>query len=205
MAGGWDTAARVRREVADVVEGLSPEQLGASTLSGDWNPRQILGHLASFVELGLGQFLGQMARHRFDYDRAAMTIADRMAERPVDELLALLRDRADEKAWLPMFPEVMTVTDVIVHTQDIRRGVGLDGRPDDDVLRDALDFMVSNRMAKNLGGPKVDGLALSASDLDWSAGSGPAVEGPGEALLLALTGRDVLDELSGEGVQRLRP
>ena len=46
-----------------------------------------------------------------------------------------------------------------------------------------------------------DGLRLRATDLDWSAGDGPEVAGPGEALALAMTGRGVaLADLSGEGV-----
>ena len=41
---------------------------------------------------------------------------------------------------------------------------------------------------------------LVATDVGWSAGSGPEVRGPGEALLLAIAGRrGVVDELAGEG------
>jgi hypothetical protein len=42
--------------------------------------------------------------------------------------------------------------------------------------------------------------------MDWSAGRGPDVRGPGEALLLAMTGRidAVRDELSGAGVPNVR-
>ena len=49
------------------------------------------------------------------------------------------------------------------------------------------------------------GLRLVATDVEWSHGDGPEVRGPGEAILLALTGRPaVLDELVGEGVATLR-
>ena len=45
------------------------------------------------------------------------------------------------------------------------------------------------------------GLRLTATDLDWSAGSGPEVRGTGEALLMAVAGRaDLLPELSGPGL-----
>lgn len=41
--------------------------------------------------------------------------------------------------------------------------------------------------------------------MEWSHGEGPEVRGPGEAILLALTGRAVvLDELEGEGVVVLK-
>lgn len=50
-----------------------------------------------------------------------------------------------------------------------------------------------------------DGVRYEATDLDWSSGSGPLVQGTGEALLLAMTGRTVaLEELRGDGVETLR-
>lgn len=204
MATGWTTAGQARREFADLIESLTAEQLDAETPCGHWTPRHILGHVASFVDIGLGTFFMNMARHRFDYDAAADTMAKRMAKRPVDELLSVLRENAEKKAWLPIFPEMLTVTDAVVHTQDVRRGIGSDDRPSDELLISVLDFLVNDRQARNLGGPKLDGLALSATDLDWSAGSGAAVEGPAEALMMGMAGRAVLDELSGDGVERLR-
>jgi hypothetical protein len=49
------------------------------------------------------------------------------------------------------------------------------------------------------------GLHLRATDSDWSAGAGPEVHGPIEALTLTLSGRFVaLDELDGEGAMILR-
>jgi hypothetical protein len=44
------------------------------------------------------------------------------------------------------------------------------------------------------------GLRLVASDLGWAAGRGPEVRGPGEALLMAISGRrGVVQELTGPG------
>ncbi len=49
------------------------------------------------------------------------------------------------------------------------------------------------------------GATFVATDLDWRAGAGPAVEGPGEALLMALSQRPAaLAELSGEGLDAFR-
>ena len=49
---------------------------------------------------------------------------------------------------------------------------------------------------------RVRGLSFVATDLDWRRGTGPAVEGSGEALLMAIAGRTAaLPELSGPGVQ----
>ncbi len=47
---------------------------------------------------------------------------------------------------------------------------------------------------------RVRGLTFAATDLAWTTGKGPAVEGPGEALLMAMAGRPAaLPELSGPG------
>jgi hypothetical protein len=57
-----------------------------------------------------------------------------------------------------------------------------------------------------IGGKKrVAGLTLKATDADYSTGSGPVVEGPAVALLLAASGRRAgLDGLSGPGADTLR-
>jgi len=204
MADGWERAARARREFADLVEGLDEQQLDGPTPCGQWTPRHILGHLVSFVDQGLGSFFGNLLKHRFDYNRAADTQARAFATRPVDDLVATLRANAAKKAWLPVFPEELTVTDAVIHTQDVRRGVGLDGRPDDETLRLVLDFVTGHKQARNIGGPSLKDLSFRATDLEWSSGSGPTVEGPAESLMMAMAGRPVLDELSGDGVERLR-
>jgi hypothetical protein len=52
---------------------------------------------------------------------------------------------------------------------------------------------------------RLTGLRLRATDQDWSAGDGPEVAGPSEAIALAATGRAVaLDDLAGEGLPILR-
>ena len=47
-------------------------------------------------------------------------------------------------------------------------------------------------------------LTLKATDTEWSYGTGPEVSGPMLALLMAMTGRKVTDQLTGEGVETLR-
>jgi len=52
---------------------------------------------------------------------------------------------------------------------------------------------------------RVAGLKLAATDSPFSAGTGPLVEGPTLALIMAMTGRPAyLDELAGDGVGLLR-
>lgn len=204
MAATWTNAAAARTAFADLVEPVAADRSDAATLCGDWTVHQVTGHLVSFVDVGLGGFFLNMAKHRFDYDRAADTLARRQGERPMAELLGVLRAEAGKSSAMPMFPESMTVLDVVVHTQDVRRGLGLDGTPAPDLVEMALGFLTDHRMAAQLV-PKdaYDGLAIAATDLDWSRGEGAEVRGPAEALVMAMTGRPVYDELEGAGVATL--
>jgi len=48
---------------------------------------------------------------------------------------------------------------------------------------------------------RAKGLRLVARDIGWWSGTGPEVDGPGEAILMALNGRaGAVEELGGEGV-----
>jgi hypothetical protein len=52
---------------------------------------------------------------------------------------------------------------------------------------------------------RIAGLTIRATDSPWSTGSGPAVEGTAQQLLLACTGRgSAYDHLTGDGVATMR-
>ena len=71
-----------------------------------------------------------------------------------------------------------------------------------DRLSAALDFV--RRSPTIRGVKRARGVTLVATDLTWSAGQGPEVRGPGEALLMAMAGRrDALRDLDGPGLQGL--
>jgi hypothetical protein len=58
----------------------------------------------------------------------------------------------------------------------------------------SVGFLASSRK-------RARGLRLVATDLPWSAGAGPEVRGPAEALYMALNGRTgAIDQLTGDGV-----
>ncbi|MDH4146056.1 MAG: maleylpyruvate isomerase family mycothiol-dependent enzyme [Acidimicrobiia bacterium] len=204
MAKTWTTAATARTAFADMVEALDDAQLDAPTLCGHWTPRLITAHLVSFVDVPLPKFLANIARRRFDYGAAADSMARTLAERPFAELVGTLRAKAARSSGLPIFPESMTIADTLIHTQDVRRPLGLRGDPDPALVRTVLEFLASHRQAGQITDPrKVAAVSLHATDLDWWHGSGPLVEGTGEAIVMALAGRPVVAELHGEGVAHL--
>ncbi len=101
-----------------------------------------------------------------------------------------------------------TLTDILVHSQDIAVPLGLDleMRPGPCVLaatrrwdtRGSWMAWVNRRLP-------LDDHRLRATDVDWERGQGPPVEGPIGAILLLLTGRPAaLDRLNGDGADSLR-
>jgi uncharacterized protein (TIGR03083 family) len=96
----------------------------------------------------------------------------------------------------------VALTDNMIHQQDIRRPLGLPRTIDARRLRVALDFALTAPTIR--GARRTKRLHLFATDLDWSHGGGPEVQGPGEALLMAMAGRgDALKDLSGPGKDEL--
>ncbi|WP_433797245.1 maleylpyruvate isomerase family mycothiol-dependent enzyme [Actinoplanes sp. CA-252034] len=197
--------AEERRRTADLVESLSPEQLATRSLCDAWTVKEVVGHLVAAVAGADGAALLLVIRSGFSIHKANARLAARIAQRPADELAALLREHAEHPFKPPIVGFEGQLTDLQVHGQDIRRPLGLPYDPDPDRLRVSLDFLVGGKAIGFVPRRRPAGLRFEATDLDWAWGGGPVVHGTGEALLLGLTGRRVaLDDLSGEGAAELR-
>jgi len=104
----------------------------------------------------------------------------------------------------PPGPADTWLGETIVHSQDIRRPLGIEHHyPTEAVVRVADFYKGSNLL---IGSKKrIEGLTLSATDTEWSHGTGPEVAGPILSLVMAMTGRkEALDDLTGDGVATLR-
>ncbi|MEV4763876.1 maleylpyruvate isomerase family mycothiol-dependent enzyme [Micromonospora chokoriensis] len=195
-----------RRRAADLIDALTPEQLGVPSLCGAWTVRQVAAHLVAPFAARRRWFLPLLLRSRFNLHDANARLAGMVARRPADEISALLRENAETPYRAPRVGLFGQLTDLQVHGQDIRRPLGLphDLRPDR--LRTSLDFLVHRRaIGFFVRRGHTDGLRFEATDLGWASGEGRVVRGAAEAVMLALTGRSVvLAELSGDGVPILR-
>lgn len=189
-----------------MLEGLTSEQLAMPTLCDGWTPHLLAAHLVTFIDIPLPKFMFNVAMARGDFDAASVKMAAKIGERPTSDLIATLREKAAQRAKMPGFPPEITVADAVVHQQDVRRALNLDGQPDPELVRTGLDFITASKKAKLLVEQKglLDGLRLEATDLDWSFGDGALVSGSAEAILLGCLRRPTLDELTGDGVEVLR-
>jgi uncharacterized protein (TIGR03083 family) len=196
-----DTMGLARDERTDLVEmlaSLSPEQWRAPTLCERWRVRDVVAHVYSYEDLGLGRVFARMIASGMNTDRSNATVLTAYADTADEDLLARARACIQPRGLTAMMGGRIALTDGMIHHQDIRRPLGLPRDIPPPRLTAALD---TAKTAPTLRAAKrIQGLTLTATDLDWTTGTGPVVEGPGEALLMAIAGRaDALDQLSGPG------
>ncbi|WP_069386933.1 maleylpyruvate isomerase family mycothiol-dependent enzyme [Cellulosimicrobium cellulans] len=202
-----DTFAAIadeRRRLADQLADLTPEQRAAQSLCDAWTVHDVLAHLTMPLDVGMARFALAMVLAAGDFDRANRRLTRRQAARPYDEIIGLLRRRADSRFTPPGEGPEAPLTDVLVHGLDIRWPLGLPYDIPEDRAATALDAVMrapSGVVAKGV----VDGLRFEATDIDWQHGTGPTVSGSAAALLLSVTGRAAaVDSLVGDGVVVLR-
>ncbi|MGH3921038.1 MAG: maleylpyruvate isomerase family mycothiol-dependent enzyme [Pseudonocardiaceae bacterium] len=187
-----------RADLADLLTTLTPAQWEAPSLCAGWRVRDVVAHMFSYDELGIGGLIGRFVRGGLRPDRVNAVGVAAYGDRGTDDLVRLVRDHLRPRGLTAGFGGRIALTDGLIHHQDIRRPLGLPRDIPAERLRTALQFALT---APTIGAAKrIRGLTLSATDLDWTAGTGPAVEGPAEALLMAIAGRHgIIEELAGPG------
>jgi uncharacterized protein (TIGR03083 family) len=200
----WAEVAEARAELADFLETLTPEEWDAQTLCDQWKVRDVVGHIVvGSGKLGFGKVVTDLAKSGFKMNRMLARTAIEKGKEAPDQLLKQLREQASAEYTPPMTKPMDMLADVVVHTQDIRRPLGRPPAIPEERLRAVLDEMKGVGFLGNK--KRIAGLKLGATDMLWTHGDGPDVRGTGEALLMAMCGRaEVLDELTGDGVDTLR-
>jgi uncharacterized protein (TIGR03083 family) len=199
----WPTIHAERAALADDLTGLTDEQWATRSLCSEWDVHDALAHLVSAATMTPPKFVGKFAAAGFNFNRfAAREVAREGKAGPAATLKAFRA--AQLRTSAPPGPKDTWLGEAFVHGEDIRRPLGISHTyPVAEVARAIRFYAKSNAI---IGGrDRVAGLTLKATDTDLSVGSGPLVEGPALALLLAASGRPcALDELSGPGVETLR-
>ncbi len=197
----WNEAAKARNEFADLFESLDDSQQATTSLSSAWDARGVLCHLTSFTEATAFGFMKHLAKGKFNFDQVSQNMVNEMSDRSSEDVVAALRKNAAKGAPMPGFPEAMTTSDVVIHTQDVRRPLGLAESTSPELVQATLNFLTTAKQAKQMVDLKpMTNVRLEATDSDWAFGTGAVINGTSEALMMALANRPVLDELSGEGL-----
>ncbi|HEY3448540.1 MAG TPA: maleylpyruvate isomerase family mycothiol-dependent enzyme [Myxococcales bacterium] len=200
----FDRVAEERRALADLIAGLSEEQLRTPSLVPTWTVRDVAAHLVLGLDGSIGSFLWA-ALTTGSLDKGTDKLTWERAKRPVPDLVAVLRGQAASRVRPPGAGPEVVLTEVVVHGLDLRRPLGIVRALDEEVLRAVLGVLFDSPARQFLKKPWREGLRFEATDLAWSHGEGPVLKGPVQSLILAVTGRVVaLADLQGDGVAVLR-
>jgi uncharacterized protein (TIGR03083 family) len=206
MANHGALLAAERRALADLVETLGEDQLRTPSLCEGWTVRDVVAHVTLSLDARPLVAVRALVQARGSLPRAVQVMTADAGKRTTDELVALLRERAELRWSPPGFGLEAPLTDIVVHGVDLRRPLGIRHEPEPDAVRTGLDFVVQRKAGRGFTHPRHQrGLRFVATDLDWSHGTGPVVQGPALPLLVALCSRPaVLEDLEGDGVPVLR-
>lgn len=185
-----------RSDLADFLATLAPQDWQAPSLCSRWTVKDVVAHVVSYEELGP---LGLVRRFAKGWVvRANQVGVDEYSALSAPQLLAFLRDHLQPRGLTAGFGGMIALVDGTIHHQDIRRALGRPRSIAHDRLRRVLQLVPGN---PRLGaGRRIRGLRLRATDVDWVHGDGPEVSGPGEALLMTMSGRRAaLADLTGPG------
>ncbi len=199
----WRAIDQERSELADLMDTFTEAEWATPSLCQGWRVREVGAHL-TMAQSTFGEVLGPVIRARGSFNRMIHDTAVRRAELPVTDYPVLLRAMVGSRRTAPFVSDVEPLIDQLVHGQDMVVPLGRSREMPPEAAATAV------QRAWSLGFPfraqkRLRGFTLAATDHQWSAGEGPRVEGPVRALLMLVTGRDVvLPELSGPGADALR-
>jgi uncharacterized protein (TIGR03083 family) len=190
-----------RLALADLLEGLDEDQWATQSLCAGWDVRTVAGHLVSALSPSPWALLRAVVRSGGRVHAANDALARRAARAPTHRIVASLRAHAGSRTAPPVTGPRGPLTDVLVHTGDIRLPLGLRHEPAADHVRPALEFVTGGRPIGFVPRGRLTGLRLVADDLGDAWGQGAVLAGAAIDLLMAACGRAaVLPRLHGPGV-----
>ncbi|MEY2475721.1 MAG: hypothetical protein QOG87_1036 [Actinomycetota bacterium] len=194
--------------ISECLHQLDDEQWDVASLCEGWRVRDVVSHMCVGYTTPMPTMLAKVARRRFNVPKASYeeSIAFGSTHTPA-EILGVLDEIHTtnlRRGIAKLIKPAEGLVDHLIHHQDIRRPLGMPREMPADRLVAALDVVPG--LSGFVGSKKrTAGLRLVATDVGWTHGDGPEVQGTGEAILLVASGRPVaLDELQGEGVGTLR-
>ncbi len=200
----FDLIADERRALADLLEGLTPEQWATPSLCEGWTVREVAAHVMVGPTTSVAEMGRAVLRARGSFDGANRVLAQRRARASTEHLVGVLRERAGSRFTPPFMDWHAPLTDVLVHRDDVAVPLGIASDRPLGSWDLALSFLVTPRGRATFVPGRLPQVALRSSETGWAYGDGPAVVGPSAALATVLTGRRAqLDRLSGDGVPAL--
>jgi uncharacterized protein (TIGR03083 family) len=198
----WPLIRAERAALIADLESLPDSQWATPSLCAAWSVRDVLAHMTTTAKMTPPRFVGRLAGAGFRFNvMNANGVREEQGSNPADAL-ALFKAQLD-RTTSPPGPLDAMVAEVVIHSADIRKPLGITHVYEPEILTVVGHFVIKGNLL--LGGKRrATGLRLTATDVDWSEGVGPEVKGPLASIILALTGRSAgLPDLSGDGVATL--
>jgi uncharacterized protein (TIGR03083 family) len=209
----WLAIDDQRARTADLLDRLTADQWQHPSLCGGWTVRHVAAHL-TLQQQRVRDFAAFFGHHPVMVrsvtlnavirDSAILQARDLSTAETASRIRAMIGSRRHNAFVTPL----ETLTDILVHSQDIAVPLGLElpMRPEAGALAATRRWDTRGTWLASVNRRlPLEGFRLTATDTDWSRGEGPAVAGPVGALLLLLTGRAAgLRQLDGEGADALR-
>jgi uncharacterized protein (TIGR03083 family) len=171
--------------LADLLEALPPSAWDAPSLCEGWRIREVVAHMTMPVRYPGPRFMAELEAAGGDFTRLSNTVAERDAELPIASLLADLRSET-LAAWQPPGGgQQGALTHCVIHGLDITEALALDRR----VPAPRITAVLNAVSDPNLFGVDLTNVALQATDLPWSQGTGTPLAAPAQVLALVLCAR----------------
>jgi uncharacterized protein (TIGR03083 family) len=194
-----DLIAGQRTELANILGSLPEEAWDAPTLCERWRVREVVAHMTMPFRYSTEEFMAELEESGGDFT----ALSDRLAARDAAALSpAELTETIRANVWHPWEPPGGGITAALshdmIHGLDITVPLGLAFTVPEERLRVILPSSADEVSVKFFD-VDLDGIQLRATDMDWTLGSGIALTGTGQDLLLVICGRKLPPgHLSGE-------
>jgi len=194
-----DVIAAHRRALADALDTFSCDQWRRPSLCAGWTAAHVLAHQTMPFRISEHDFMAGLQRSGGDFTRFSDEIAERDSNLPPSQLVAAMRGNA-EMPWSPPGGGLAgALSHDVIHGLDITWPLGVKYVIADAAMVSVLDSLTSTGSHSLFGFP-LDGITVSATDLDWSTGEGARLTGRSRDLVPLLAGRTVPHDLfDGDG------
>jgi uncharacterized protein (TIGR03083 family) len=182
----WAHIDEQRADLADFLDTLSAEQWKTPSLCPGWTVREVAAHVTQSTT-NWGRLTFELARSGFRFNAVTLRMA-RDDQRTPEEITAALRAMVGGRRRPPGTATADPLMDVLVHGQDIAIPLGVER-----VMPIPAAVAAAERVWK-MGFPfnarkQFANTTFTATDAEFSVGTGEVVLAPIQNILMTLSGR----------------
>jgi uncharacterized protein (TIGR03083 family) len=183
-----EAIAGERRDLAEVLTGLSARSWDTQSLCAGWRVREVVAHVTMPFRYSTPRFVAELVKSGGKFSRMTDRCARRDAQAHSGGLVSALKDNATHPWKPPGGGFEGALTHDVIHGLDVTVPLGIGRHVPEERLRIALRGITKPKPLKYFG-VDLTGIELCADDIDWAFGSGTLVTGAAQDLALLLCGR----------------